>query len=94
MAEVTQTSVPGTPDTPPVSGEQTGEVQPPAPNPVPATAAPSTDAVTVNTHLQSVESKINEVVAYVKQHLAEHPIAEKVLASLDTAIDLVTNEVK
>lgn len=76
--------VPGTPDALTV-GEHTGEPQPEAPAPVPATAAPAQDAVTINNHLHKVADDLSLVVDYVKTWLSDHPAAQ-VVPELESAI--------
>jgi hypothetical protein len=51
------------------TGEHTGVPQPDAPNPSPATAAPSQDAVSVNNHLTRVSADLTAVADYVRAHL-------------------------
>lgn len=69
------------------------EVQPPAPQGSPATAAPATDQVTVNTHLRKVASEAKALVTYVENFLGDHEVAKKVVESLADVISVVEQSV-
>jgi hypothetical protein len=66
-------------------------VQEPAPNPVPATAAPSQDAVSLNAHLESVQTQLQGVVDYCKNFLSSHPVADTVVADVEVLVQTVKN---
>lgn len=87
-------NVPGSLESDPTLGEHTTEVQPLAPNPVPATAAPSQDAVTINTHLQKVEDDLNGVINYVGSFLQEQDIVEDVVNGLKATIEIIKSKVR
>lgn len=76
----------------PTSLPQLDTVDPPqeaAPLPVPATAAPSQDAVTVNSHLANVQTQLQGVVDYCKEWIPTHPVAETVVADIETLVNTV-----
>lgn len=83
-------SVPGSNDGELQIGEHVGEVQPNAPVGVPATAKPSTDQVTVNTHLRKVVSELESVSKYVETFLGD----KKVIKALEDTISVVASQVK
>lgn len=92
---MSDSTVPGTPDGAELQlGEHTGAVQPDVPPAVPATAAPSVDQVTVNTHLRKVGSELESVVKYVEAFLSEHPVAGEVVQGLESVITVVAAAVK
>lgn len=86
-------SVPGSKENLTV-GEHIGVIQPSEPVLAPATAAPSTDQVTINTHLRKVESDLYSLSAYVDNFLGNHPVADDVLQSLQSAITVVVKNIK
>lgn len=73
-------------------GEHTGVLQPDAPLPVPVT--PSTDQVTVNTHLRRVSQELQSVMQYVQNFLGEQPVCEATLKALKETISIVEAQVK
>lgn len=87
---------------PPVEGSQettpTAEslntiVPEPAPNPVPATAAQATDAVTVNTNLHTLSDKLEDAVNFVNSSLPNHEIASQVIDDVLKLVKLVKNAI-
>lgn len=87
-------SVPGTPDTPAAPPETLGEPQPQAPNPVPATAAPDVDTVTTNTHLRKIADDLSSLITYVDNFLSHLESAEDVKNALQSAVTVVSQEIK
>ena len=88
-----QQSVPGSKESLTL-GEHVGVAQPAAPNPVPATAAPSQDAVSVNAHLRTLENELLSVVAYAKNFLKDHPATGQIVSIAEEAIEIVENNIK
>lgn len=67
-------SVPGSqPDRHPDEG---AVLQPEVPLPVPATAAPSQDAVTLNAHVHQAARDIELAGEYIEEYLSNHPAAQ------------------
>ena len=89
-----QAPVPGSSSVELTVGEHTGEAQPPAPNPVPATASPDTDQVTVNTHLRAIISDLEGLKTYVENFLNGHPASQSIIESLGNVVSVVSQEVK
>ena len=81
--------VPGTPVDAAPQAEATAVLPEQAPNPVPATAEPSQDAVTINTHLENVQNQLQAVVDYCNNFLQSHPVAETVVADVMVLVDTV-----
>lgn len=86
-----QPSVPGTPVTPAAPAESTAVVQPTAPNPVPATAEPAQDAVTVNANWEKVVSDLGTITDYIKTNLAFHDLAQDVITDVEAVVNKVLN---
>jgi hypothetical protein len=92
--DLSQPDVNGSVQTPPSAESQVTEVQPDAPNPVPATAEPSQDQVTVNTTLNTAAERLQEVADFVKNHLSFHDVAESVVRDVEMVVSHLKDAVK
>lgn len=86
-----QTSVPGSVETTPTAESLNQVVQEDAGNPVPATAEPSNDAVTVNSNWAKVTTDLGAIVNFINNVLATHPLAESIVSDVESIVEKVTS---
>lgn len=78
----------------PTLGEHTGVTQPEAVAVAPSDAAPATDTVSLNFHLDNLAAKLREVRHYAVTNLTAHEAVVAIVKAVDDVLDMVEKAVK